>query len=186
MLDLHGFRLCHVTYLLFLAIYKFNTPAFCVSFVFLRKVSGLHPGAWHGETTLQAYVFINHLPSVLFSKSPAPCHTVIQPTFLHFDLKSVSCLESFNRYFKSIRENEASKPVLLILSHLSWLLVVSASFILFLFFLMCLETISLILIRISFWITGLSFGKSAFSPSEGCPHLLSHLVVSILCDPTAP
>lgn len=60
--------------------------------------------------------------------------TLIQLTFLHFDLKSVSCLESFNRYCTSIRENEASKPVLLILNHLSWFLVVSASFILFLFF----------------------------------------------------
>lgn len=112
--------------------------------------------------------------------------TPIQLTFLHFDLKSVSCLESFNRYCTSIRGNEASKPVLLILNHLSWFLVVSASFILFLFFLMCLEAISLILTGISFWITGLSFGKSAFSPGEGFSHLLSHLVVSILCDPTTP
>lgn len=119
----------------FLAIYKFNTPAFCVLFVFLRKVLGLQsPGAWHVETTLQAHVFINHLPLVLFRESPAPCHTVIPPTFLHFDLKSVSCLESFNRYCKSIRENEASNLVLLTFSHLSWRLVVSASFISFLFF----------------------------------------------------
>lgn len=60
----------------FLAIYKFNTPAFCVSFVCLRKVSGLpNPGVWHVETTRQAHVFINHLPLVLSSELPAPWHT---------------------------------------------------------------------------------------------------------------